>query len=532
MVALFASLKWRLVTSRLRATKGAVRAWIIVGLIVFLLVLLAIAVSFGAMRTVEDLAPVVFGVVFTAQLIAWTLTPLIAFGVDETVDPQRFALLPLQPPVLQRGLLAASLVGYLPFANMIILTGASFGLAAQWWMLPVALVCSAVQLIICVVFARAASTSLSSLMTSRRGRDLGMVVGFGIFVLYMALSLGLNGSESGGDVEVGKAGTNAARALAWTPPGALANLPGYLQRGDLTRAAIAAAVAAATLAIGWVWWSAALRRSLTTVPSSTEGSAPAGRVGNGRAIADSLLGTAKLVVARDAVLTWRDPMRRMPWLMVLVLVAVWPFLVIRGHGAAFGVLLGAVLIGAQAANQYGVEGSGLWLHLVSYGDQMKARGEVLGHALMALIPGVPIVVVAVLVHAGLKGDLWMAPAALGVSLAGLLGSVGLAGYLSAAVPYAMPQSRTSLFASSVPGQKGRTAGATLGLIAGGMVAALPAGAAAWLSFTSSPAWGWLALGVGIATGVAAILVSVRLTARRYLESAPEIFAIVSMGDRV
>ena len=34
MVGIFASLKWRLVTSRLRATSGATRIWMIVGLVV------------------------------------------------------------------------------------------------------------------------------------------------------------------------------------------------------------------------------------------------------------------------------------------------------------------------------------------------------------------------------------------------------------------------------------------------------------------------------------------------------------------
>ena len=62
------------------------------------------------------------------QLVAWMLAPLVAFGVDETVDPTRFALLPIRPPVLQRGLLVASLVGYLPMPNAIVLLGGAIGI--------------------------------------------------------------------------------------------------------------------------------------------------------------------------------------------------------------------------------------------------------------------------------------------------------------------------------------------------------------------------------------------------------------------
>lgn len=100
------------------------------------------------------------------------------------------------------------------------------------------------------------------------------------------------------------------------------------------------------------------------------------------------------------------------------------------------------------------------------------------------------------------------------------------------MPFAMPQSRKSLFASSVPGQKGRTAGATLGLMLGGLIAAIPAGILALLAGMVNAAYGWLALAVGLLTGVILLVVLSRMTARRYLDSGPEILAMVSAGDRV
>ena len=89
-----------------------------------------------------------------------------------------------------------------------------------------------------------------------------------------------------------------------------------------------------------------------------------------------------------------------------------------------------------------------------------------------------------------------------------------------------------MFASSVPGQKGRTFAATLGLMAGGLVLAIPAGAAVILSLTVSPMWGWVGLVVGPLAGVIALWIAAGMTADRYLEYAPEIFATVSAGDRV
>ena len=196
-------------------------------------------------------------------------------------------------------------------------------------------------------------------------------------------------------------------------------------------------------------------------------------------------------------------MRRMPWLMVIVLTVAWPFLVVQGTGAVFAVAFGAVFCGAQAGNQYGVEGSGLWLHLQTITDRVRARGEVVGHAITALIPGTVVVLVAIAILAVVRDDYDKFPAAIGVCLAALLGSTAAASYLSARVPYAQPQSRKSLFASSVPGQKGRTLIASLGLIGGGC--ARRAARRWWrpcCRMTVAPVWGWVALVLGLLCGAA------------------------------
>ena len=529
MVGVFASLKWRLVTSRLRATRGATRAWLIVGMVVLFLFLGLITFGLASLRMLPDVALPVITTMFAVQLIGWVLTPLVAFGVDETVDPARFALLPLRPQTLQVGLLTSSLIGYFPVANMIVLLGAAVALGVPWSVLPIAVLCAAAQLLLCVVLSRAASTSMSGLMASRRGRDLGMAVGLLIFLLYMGFVAVINNPGDGNALQ---GGTEAvASVLQWTPPGALATLPNLVATGQWAHAGLAAVIALAALGLAWWWWSVALARSLTTVPSTTAGSSPAGD-SHDTAVGVGVRGTMQVVAGRDRVLLWRDPMRRMPCLMLAVLTVVWPFLVVRGQGAVFAVTLGAIFCGAQAGNQYGVEGSGLWLHLQTITDRTRARGEVLGHAITAVLPGTVVILVAIAVQAVARDDYPNVPAALGVCFGAMLGAVSAACYLSAALPYAQPQSRKSLFASSVPGQKGRTAAASLGLIGGGLAVALPAVAAVVLSLTVDPAWGWLALVLGPLAGVIALVIASRMTANRYLENSTEIFAVVSAGDRV
>jgi ABC-2 type transport system permease protein len=89
-----------------------------------------------------------------------------------------------------------------------------------------------------------------------------------------------------------------------------------------------------------------------------------------------------------------------------------------------------------------------------------------------------------------------------------------------------------MFASSVPGQKGRTFLATLGMLGVGLVVALPAGIAVVLSLRVSPVWGWVALILGPVVGGVALWFAASMTAARYLDRAPEILALVSSGDRV
>lgn len=530
MVGVFAGLKWRLVTSRIRASRGGTKIGMVILLVVLVAFLGLTAVGLASLRAVPEYAVPIIVTLFTVQLIGWVLTPLVAFGVDETVDPARFALLPIRSQTLQRGLLVSSLIGYFPAGNVIVLIGAAIGIGVPWSVLPVALVCAAAQLLLCVILSRAASTSMSALMSSRRGRDLGMGVGLLVFVLYLAFIAVVNNPGDGSALQGGIERT--AAVLQWTPPGALASLPGQVGAGEWGRAALSAAIALAGLALAWWWWSVALDKSLTTVPSTTAGSSPAGGGPDDTAVGVGVNGTMRVVAGRDRRLAWRDPMRRMPWLMLAVLTIVWPFLVVRGQGAVFAVAFGAILCGSQAANQYGVEGSGLWLHLQTITDRTRARGEVLGHAITVLIPGVVVVVAAIAVLAITYDDYDKVPAALGVCLGALLGGLAAASYLSAAVPYAMPQSRKSLFASSVPGQKGRTAAASFGVIGGGALIALPAAVAAVLSLTVSPVWGWVALVVGPVVGGVTLLVAARLTANRYIDQATEIFAVVSAGDRV
>ncbi|GAB3854642.1 hypothetical protein GCM10029963_47990 [Micromonospora andamanensis] len=111
-------------------------------------------------------------------VLGWLLLPLVFFGVDETLDPARFALLPLSRRTLVTGLFAAALVSVPAIAVLLALSGlvvtaAVFGGWSAALVSAVGVVCG---LLLCVAGARAVTSAFASMLRSRRVRDLAAVL--------------------------------------------------------------------------------------------------------------------------------------------------------------------------------------------------------------------------------------------------------------------------------------------------------------------------------------------------------------------
>ena len=111
-------------------------------------------------------------------VLGWLLLPLVFFGVDETLDPARFALLPLPRRTLVTGLFVAALISVPVLAVLI----ASFGLVLTAWSLGgwsaglVAVVGVLAGLLLCVAASRAVTSAFATMLRSRRVRDLAAVL--------------------------------------------------------------------------------------------------------------------------------------------------------------------------------------------------------------------------------------------------------------------------------------------------------------------------------------------------------------------
>ncbi|MER6591667.1 ABC transporter permease, partial [Micromonospora purpureochromogenes] len=90
-------------------------------------------------------------------VLGWLLLPLVFFGVDETLDPARFALLPLPRRTLVAGLFAAALVSVPVLAVLLAVSGLVVTAAALggWAAGLVAAVGVVAGLLLCVAASRA-----------------------------------------------------------------------------------------------------------------------------------------------------------------------------------------------------------------------------------------------------------------------------------------------------------------------------------------------------------------------------------------
>ena len=108
MVKILVRLKLTLLANSLRRSVWRT-VGLIVGLIYALGAVVAVLVGLVALRfSSPALTADVTVVAFSGLTLAWLLMSLLVFGVDETVDPARFALLPVRAGELLPGLLATT----------------------------------------------------------------------------------------------------------------------------------------------------------------------------------------------------------------------------------------------------------------------------------------------------------------------------------------------------------------------------------------------------------------------------------------
>lgn len=479
------------------------------------------------------LPPFVRGLGVAATLL-WLLLPLLAFGVDDTLDPRAFAVHPRSPRELQPGMFAAAALS-LPSVFMVlaVLLCTVFeaiwlvlhGAGALWTalgllaLLPANLAGTA----LCLLLPRAILAHAAGRPSSRRGRELGSIIGMvALLAGLYAFSLLVQTVDGAGAQRLLPALIRLVDVLSWTPLGALFSVPIDLGAGAPIAAGLRAAAGAASIVLLWRWWRSSLGAALTSALVGEPSSAAAGeRPLVPRGAPATALGAS---IGRS-LRYWRRDSRYLAAVAVMPLMLV--FFVAMGMIGAGGPtmgILGLVLVaglgGVSLMNEIGFDGPAGWVHLTTAApSRANLGGRVIALALFA-VPFVAVSAVVVPLISG-QGQLvaMLLPGCLGLLLSGL----GVSILISVLLPYPTSPPGTN----PMKDRSGSSANAMIAMSVGMIGVWIPQVPALALGI-----WGTVAGSAGLrlaggmlalVVGVVVVVVGVRLAASILDRRAVDLF---------
>jgi ABC-2 type transport system permease protein len=470
MARLLVQLKLRLLLNALRSSNTAKVSFLISSTFALLLAIgtfLVLAAFRGKSTSVE-----LTSVIFTVFAFGWLIAPIMVFGVDSTLDPATLALYPLRTGRLAAGLLAASATGAWPLANVIGLLGVTVGLARGGLGVIVAVVAVLLQVLFCIALSRFVTTSLASLLRSRRGRDLAAFLIVPLFALYEFFAQVVPKAASEGKITAASfAGFDSW--MRWLPPGLAAHA---IQDASDGRPGLAlarlAALAAVIVVFGWLWVRS-LGRALVTADTTTQSS----RV-RGIKLPLTGLGVRGAVAARFWLYQRREPLSLVYWALIAVITAAVSASSIVGHKHHPAVILASAVIGAAFvgifhANAAGQTGPAFFLEATALGRRRDLRAYFSGQDLALCVIGAPLVVAVCFALAAAAGHPGIGAEAAPVVLAGVGAALGLSNLFTAALPYPMVRRVGTPVLVAAQGYAAYRLGSVFGTLAGTAVLATP-----------------------------------------------------------
>ncbi|GAA5153216.1 hypothetical protein GCM10025768_22540 [Microbacterium pseudoresistens] len=526
MAALLLRLRWRQFGHQLGRSP-----WMIVSLALggatALGMLALLAAGLTALRVADpSVAVTALVIVGTLIVTVWWVGSILT-STDDTMSPERFALLPVTARSLLPGLVlaGATTLGGMGTAIAVLLT--LIGWSVNALALIAAVVLAPVVLAICVLGARVVGGLLARWLARRRMRDLVIILG--VILLSssgLVLNIAIGALQLSGDLGRDLAGV--ADVLGWTPMGAAFGVSASLAQGQPLDAVARLLIALVTVAGLW-FIARALLAARLVAPVENRGG---GRVHSAGVLDRMLPATAVgAVAARTLRYARRDPRQIVNIVMLLVLPGLLIGLTVMngtrgGEALAPAVILipaiDALLIGTILQMSTAYDNNALALHIhTGVSGRADRTGRLLGFALIA----VPIVVILCVAVCLLVGRPDLLPASLGAAIGMGAVAAGAGSWVGAFLPGRAPAPEASPFGrGSSGGVQSMIAMAIMmpiTLVVGGASFGFAIGAL-W-----APWAGWVSLACGVILGTAAVWAGVVLGGRILDQRWPELLVEVS-----
>ena len=524
MVAVLVRLKLTLLVNSLRRSVWRT-VGLIVGLVYALSAVVGVLVGLFALRFISlPLTADVTVVAFSLLTLGWLLMSLLVFGVDETVDPARFALLPVRAGELLPGLLATALIGVPGVATILVGAGLVLTWARTGVLMVAALVAFPLGVLTCVLLARVATSALAAVLASRRFRDL-VVVGFALFGLAVGLAANLFSTSAASFGQLRQVLATVARILGWSPFGWAWSVPADIARGRWWSAGMHVVLAAGlVVALWWAWHHFLAIRLTSPMQSGNQGR----KVAESNWVDRILPSTPAGGVAARTLHYWRRDPR---YLAALAGFCIGPVILIAtqlahpGDAPALAVLapsLVAMLVGLSVAQDLSYDGSAVWLHAWS---GVPGADDRAGRVRSAMIVFLPLVGITAVLSVATTGQWQLLPPTAGLSLGLALASLGVGSVVGAVWQWPAPPPGANPFAANNTGGLP----ALLSLTAtsfGTLAVGLPTiGLVIWSFFT--PWVGLVALLVGVVSGLVVLRIGIRWGGRLLDTRWPDVLRAVS-----
>jgi ABC-2 type transport system permease protein len=501
-----------------------------------------VAAVVGSVVLQQDLSGLVLVLLGSAVVLGWWVVPLFAFGIEDSMPANRFALLPVPVRRLHPGLAVAGLLTMpaITSAAVALVLAVGVGIEAVrhgagpgWSLAAVVLgVLGAVATFLLAVLLPRAVAAAQHVGggRSRRARELGGILTFvilmtGFFLLYgWFIGQGVGDGIRVDREAVQDALETAVAVLGWTV-GAGIGAPLALAQGDVLGALLRLVVLAVPFPLLWAWW----RRSVATaLVSAGEGSGQSADVADRAFVPRFLPRTPVGAVAARSLRYWRRDTRYLGGGLVTPLLLV--FFVVMGlvneemrFLGYIGVLIACGMSGTVLGNDLGLDGRAGWVHLVS---GIRGRDDLAGRAIASILLNTPLLVVGAVVVClvGGRPDL-LSPLVLG-GLGLVLASHGTVLLVAILLPYRAQEPGGNPFKNT----SGNSVNAFVGslvMMLGVWVPQLPALALGIAGLVAEiPLLVQLSGPVALLLGIVTLVVLLRVGGALLDRRRPEVFAVV------
>ena len=518
MVAQFLRLKLAVLANAFRGNPLR-RAGAYFGLIYGLVLVVLAAGGLAALRdATPDVARVILIVFGSTVILGFLLLPLV-FGVDDPLDPRRFALLGMPNNRLALGLAVAAFVS-IPTVVVVIFVIAQ---VATWSRGPLPMFIAILSAVIivptCVLAARVSGAVASTYLASRRARDgsgIGLVLVLAVAAPLTAIIAGVDWDSQGLPIIRRIASVLGATPLgaAWGAPGeaALGNVDVAFQKLFIAIIFLGALVLAWRLLVGFI---------VVRPPQEARS-----RNYSGLGWFETLPATPAGIIAARTLTYWgRDGRYRVALAVIpIVPIVMVAALLIAGVPVAvvawIPVPVMCLFLGWTVHNDLAHDSTAFWAHVSANTSGVDDR---LGRIIPTLLLGIPLVIVGSLATAAITGQWASFPGLAGLSFAILMVGLGVSSVVSAAFPYPAVHPGDSPFAQPQAIGSGGSVVQSLSFLLT-VVLTAPVIVLVVLGETVSAGWHWGALAAGVGLGLVAVVVGVRWGGHIVTKRLPELLA--------